>query len=82
MRSNSLDQCREALALCGPAGYTRTMAQCLEGIAAIAAAWGQPERAAQLAGASAAMREDNGLPLEQDGHADVDRTVAAARGAR
>jgi tetratricopeptide (TPR) repeat protein len=39
---------REALALCGPAGYARTIAQCLEGVAAIAAAWGQPERAARL----------------------------------
>jgi hypothetical protein len=57
------------------------MAQCLEGIAHIAAARGQPERAARLAGAAAALRQLNGTPLEPDQRADYEWIVQAARAA-
>jgi tetratricopeptide (TPR) repeat protein len=74
---------RESLTLYGAPGFTRvrTVAQCLEGIAHIAAARGQPDRAARLAGAAAALRHLNGTPLEPDQRADYEWTVQAARAA-
>jgi hypothetical protein len=70
---------RESLALCGALRQARVVGQCLEGIAHIAAARGQPERAAYLAGAAAALRQVNGMPLEPDQSADYERMVANVR---
>jgi len=58
----AMDRYRESLALCGAASYARVVAQCLEGVAAVAAARGRPERAARLAGAAAALRQRDGMP--------------------
>jgi predicted ATPase/DNA-binding XRE family transcriptional regulator len=54
---------------------------CLEGLARVATMQGQPERAARLLGASAALREEMGTPLSPIARADHDHAVKAARAA-
>ena len=75
----AMDRYRESLALCGAASYARVVAQCLEGVAAVAAARGRPECAARLAGAAAALRQRDGMPPDPAGRVDYERTVSATR---
>jgi tetratricopeptide (TPR) repeat protein len=51
----------------------------LEGLAGLAGAKGDPERAALLLGAAAAGRRSAGVPLSPGERVDVDRTAATAR---
>jgi hypothetical protein len=53
---------------------------CLEGLARVAAMQDQPEQAARLLGASAALREEMGTPLSPIAQVDHDHAVNAARG--
>jgi hypothetical protein len=55
------------------------MASGLEALAGIAGATGQPERAAQLFGAAAALRESIGAPLSGVGRVFYERILAVAR---
>ncbi|CAA9547686.1 MAG: hypothetical protein AVDCRST_MAG43-800 [uncultured Thermomicrobiales bacterium] len=72
----------ECLALLGDQGYPRVVVNALAGSALVAAAWGQPERAARLLGAAEAEREQFrvgvDLPTERAAHA---RAKAGARAA-
>jgi non-specific serine/threonine protein kinase len=54
-------------------------AECLEGLAAVACAQAQPQRAARLLGTAAALREALGAPLPPADRASYERTVATAR---
>src|SRR5918999_4574396 len=71
----------EGLALLTELGDRRIIALALDGVAGLAIAWGQPERAARLFGAAAALREASGLPVDPAGRAAHERDVAAARAA-
>ena len=51
---------------------------CLEGLARVAAMQDQPEQAARLLGASAALREEMGTPLSPIAQVDHDHAVNAA----
>jgi hypothetical protein len=55
------------------------MAECLEGLAGVAAAQQQPERAARLFGAAKAWREMTGAPLPPSRRAGYERDLAAVR---
>jgi hypothetical protein len=57
----------------------RAVALALEGLAGVACASGDAERAALLLGAAGEMRESAGGPLPPAERVDVDRTEAAAR---
>lgn len=70
---------RESLTLLGVAGYKPHVIRNLEGLAAVAAIQGQPERAAQLFAAAASAREAIGTPLPPCERAARERTVAAVR---
>ena len=71
----------EGLAPFTEVGDRRIIALALDGVAGLAIAWGQPERAARLFGAAAALREASGLPVEPAFRAAHTRDVAAARAA-
>jgi non-specific serine/threonine protein kinase len=60
-------------------GDRRLIALALAGMARLAADRGQPERAARLVGAVAALREAGGLPVEPIYHEVHERTEAIAR---
>jgi predicted ATPase len=70
---------REALAMAREHGATLTIVLCIDGLAGVAAAGGQAERAARLLGSAAAIRARIGAPLVQPERADVDRAASAAR---
>jgi tetratricopeptide (TPR) repeat protein len=70
---------REGLDHAGRTGDPRAMALALEGLAGVAAATGDAERAALLLGAAGALRESAGGPLPPAERVDVDRTEATAR---
>lgn len=53
--------------------------ECLEVLAGVAGARGQPERAARLFGAAEALREVNGAPMNTADRAIYSRSVATAR---
>jgi hypothetical protein len=72
----------ESLAIFWELGHRFGIAQNLEGLAAVAVAQGQPERAARLIGAAEALREVIGAPLPPADRAEHDRSVAAGRTAR
>jgi non-specific serine/threonine protein kinase len=55
------------------------MAECLEGLAAVARAEGRPRRAAHLWGAAEALRAARGAPLPPCEQGPYERDVAAAR---
>ena len=59
-------------------GRAYETASCLEGLARVAAAQDQPERAALLLGASAALRDEMGTPLTPIARADHDQASEAA----
>jgi non-specific serine/threonine protein kinase len=71
----------EGLAPFSEVGDRRIIALALDGVAGLAIAWGQPERAARLFGAAASLREASGLPVEPAFRAAHGRAVAAARAA-
>jgi predicted ATPase/DNA-binding XRE family transcriptional regulator len=54
---------------------------CLEGLARVAVGQGRPERAARLLGASAALRDEMGMPLTPIMRADHDHAETASRAA-
>jgi tetratricopeptide (TPR) repeat protein len=70
---------RESLALLGLGGYKPHLIRNLEGMAAVAAMQGQPERAAQLFAATASSREAIGAPLPPSARDAHERSVAAVR---
>jgi predicted ATPase len=73
---------KESLALRGTGEQRRGVdddAECLEGLAAVACALGQAERAVRLCAAAAALREAIGAPLPPAERATYERTVATAR---
>jgi hypothetical protein len=69
----------ECLTLYQHVGDRWGSAVCLEGLAAVASAQRQPERAVQLFAAAAALREAIGAPLSPADQAGYDRTIAALR---
>jgi tetratricopeptide (TPR) repeat protein len=72
---------RESLLIRRDIGEKRGIAQCLEGLADLATAKGDPERAARLWGAAEALRQVIGASLSQSARADYERTVTAVRSA-
>jgi hypothetical protein len=62
-------------------GHKQGMAENLEGLAAVAAAQAQPERAARLFGAAEALRTAVGAPRPHAERAEHERHFAAARAA-
>ena len=72
---------RVGLALFRDLGDRHDCAQGLEALASTAGVTGQGERAAQLLGAAAALRETIGAPLPPLEQAEVEQAVAAARAA-
>jgi hypothetical protein len=69
----------ESLAIHRERGSKGGIAKGLEGLAAVAVAQAQPERAARLFGAAEGLREAMGAPLPPSDRAEYDRDVAAAR---
>jgi tetratricopeptide (TPR) repeat protein len=59
-------------------GRAYETAACLEGVARVAATQGQPERAALLLGASAALRDEMGTPLSPTTRTDHDQASETA----
>ena len=57
------------------------MAECLEGLAVVAAAEGQSERAGRLLGAAARLREAIGAPVHPVDRSDHERAVALSQSA-
>src|SRR5581483_218870 len=57
------------------------MAECLEGLAVVAAAESRPERAARLLGSAARLRQSIGAPVHPVDRADHERAVALAQAA-
>jgi tetratricopeptide (TPR) repeat protein len=70
--------CREALHIFAGLRHRRGIARALEGFACLALAQEQAERALQLAGAAARLRESIGAPLHQDEKINLDQALAAA----
>jgi ATP/maltotriose-dependent transcriptional regulator MalT len=70
---------REGLDHAGRIGDPRAVALALEGLAGVAGATGDAERAALLLGAAGAMRESAGAPLPPAERIEVDRIEATAR---
>jgi predicted ATPase/class 3 adenylate cyclase len=69
----------ESLALHRELGHRLGIVKDLEGLAALAVAQAQPERAARLLGAAEALREVIGAPLPPADRAGHDRSVPAVR---
>src|SRR5829696_1058390 len=69
----------EGLELAWRIGLNHPVLLCLEGLARVAVAQGRMERAAQLCGTTAALREDMGWPLPPARYAEHERTVSAIR---
>jgi predicted ATPase len=67
---------KESLIMRKKMGDKQGLAEALEGLASVA---GRPEKAAQLFGATQALREAIGAPMPPVEHPDHDRAVAAAR---
>jgi predicted ATPase/DNA-binding SARP family transcriptional activator len=72
---------RESLEIQGELGTSSRVPPILEGLAQIASRQGQPERAARLLGAAAALREAASTPVPPADRADVDSTAEAASAA-
>jgi ATP/maltotriose-dependent transcriptional regulator MalT len=72
-------QFRKALAILQQQEDRRGVAECLEGLAGLAAAQGRPARGARLLGAAAALREAIVAPLAPVERGEHDRHVAALR---
>jgi non-specific serine/threonine protein kinase len=72
---------REGLQLAHTWDSAWGMAECLEGLAVVAAGEGQSERAARLLGAAARLREAIGAPVHPVDRADHERAVRASQAA-
>jgi tetratricopeptide (TPR) repeat protein len=70
---------REALGMAREHGAILTIAVGIEGLAGVAAARGEVERAARLLGSAGAIRAQMGAPLVQPEREDVDRAAKTAR---
>jgi predicted ATPase/DNA-binding XRE family transcriptional regulator len=70
---------RESLALYYELGSIDGVAIPLEGLSGVAAAQGQPRRAARLLGAAAAIRDAVGMPLSSNAQAIYERLLAPVR---
>jgi tetratricopeptide (TPR) repeat protein len=70
---------KEGLELAWRIGLYHPVLLCLEGLARVAFAQGGMQRAAQLCGTTAALREDMGWPLPPAKRAEHARTVSAIR---
>src|SRR5205807_7594691 len=68
-----------SLALFRELGFKGEIVKAMEGLAAVAVAQAQPERAACLFGVADALREVIGAPLPPADRAEHDRSVAAVR---
>jgi non-specific serine/threonine protein kinase len=75
----ALELLRESLERFAEQGDRRLVAVALDGVASLAAGWGEAERAARLFGAAAEVREAGGLTSEPVYRADRERGVAKAR---
>jgi hypothetical protein len=71
--------CAESLAIFRALGGQSGITHNLEGLAAVALAQAQPERAARLLGAAEGLREAVGSPRPLADRAEHDRFVAAVR---
>jgi predicted ATPase/DNA-binding XRE family transcriptional regulator len=69
---------REALVLASEAADKTNSAYCMQGLAALAEAWGEPRRAAQLLGAAEALLEAAGVPVYVTADHDLHQRVASA----
>jgi len=69
----------EGLTLCQALGDKERIAECLEGLAGLAGAQEQAERAAHLFGAAAALRDTIDAPLPPAERADYERDLATIR---
>ena len=69
----------ESLALCRELGDKHGLAECLEGLAGVAVAQQQLERAARLLGAAETLREATGAPLSPGERVRYDRDMSAVR---
>jgi tetratricopeptide (TPR) repeat protein len=69
----------ESLAIGRVVGDNQDIASCLEGLAGLFVAQGEPIRAVRLWGAADALREAIGTPIPPVCRADYDRSVAAGR---
>jgi Tetratricopeptide repeat len=69
----------ESLALYRELGNKHGLAECLEGLAGVAVAQRQLERAAQLLGAAETLRQATGAPLSPGARARYDRDMSAVR---
>ncbi len=72
---------KESLAMLRDMGDRQGMAESLEGLAGVAAASGRPERALELAGAAAGLREAIQTPLSTPDQDMLDRSLEQARAA-
>jgi hypothetical protein len=70
---------KESLTLYRELGNKHGLAECLEGLAGVAVAQWQLERAARLLGAAETLREVTGAPLSPGERARYDRDVSAGR---
>jgi DNA-binding CsgD family transcriptional regulator len=72
----------ESLGVCWDLGDHWSLPPAMEGLAELATAAGQPERAARLFGAAAAVRETLGVPVKMAGSAGSASTRRRTRGDR
>ena len=79
--AGALARYREGLAVAREGGHPLWEADALDGVAAVAAARGQPERAAQWHGAAAALRDRHGARVAPFERPTYERRVAEARAA-
>ena len=73
------DLCQESFLILQRIYYQELVPPCLEGLAAVAAAQGEPLWAARLWGAAEALREAIGTPVPPVSRLDYERVVAKAR---
>ena len=71
----------ESLAIFGEFMDKQRIPECLEGIAGLVSAAGQPAQAARLFGAAESLRESAGVPMPPVQRAAYERDLAAARAA-
>ncbi len=69
----------ESLAIWRQIGNKHGILECLEGLGAVAGGLGEPERAARLLGAAAALRKSRIVPVPPVERADLERAITAAR---
>jgi hypothetical protein len=70
---------RESLSLSWDSGLNPLVQNALEGLACVAGAKGEADRAARLWGAAQALRETKGIPRDPDFLAEADARTSAVR---